>query len=64
MDGINNLIARCDTAPHHKELKTFPYHVHLPDGAKESRSVKLIHVLDEIESIIISRLEDNTEFKI
>jgi len=58
MDERRNLICRWDTAPHHKELKTFPYHIHLPDGVKESRLVKLIDVLDEIESIVIGRLED------
>jgi len=58
MDERRNLICRWDTAPHHKELKTFPYHIHLPDGVKESSPVKLIDVLDEIESIVIGRLED------
>lgn len=58
MDERNNLICRWDTAPHHKELKTFPYHVHLADGVKESRPVKLIDALDEIESIVIGRLEE------
>lgn len=57
MDERNNLISRWDSAPHHKELKTFPYHIHLPDAVKESGPVKLIGVLDEIESIIISRLD-------
>ena len=54
----NNLVSRWDTAPHHKELKSFPYHIHLPDGVKESKPVKLIDVLDEIESSIIIRLEE------
>ena len=58
MDERNNLVSRWDTAPHHKELKSFPYHIHLPDGVKESKPVKLIDVLDEIESIVIGRLED------
>ncbi len=58
MDERNNLISRWDSAPHHKEFKTFPYHIHLPDGVKENGPVKLIGVLDEIESIIISRLEE------
>ena len=58
MDERNNLISRWDTAPHHKELKTFPHHIHLPDGVKESKPLKLVDVLDEIESIIISRLEE------
>jgi len=57
MDEENNLISRWDTAPHHRELKTFPYHVHLPDGVKECESVTLIGVLDEIETVVIDGLE-------
>lgn len=58
MDGENNLISRWDTAPHHKELKTFPYHVHLPDAVKECEPVTLIGILDKIETVVIDRLED------
>ena len=57
MDERNNLISRWDNAPHHKELRTFPHHVHLPDGVKENKPVKLIDVLDKIEDIVIERLE-------
>lgn len=57
MDEQNNLISRWDTAPHYRDLKTFPYHVHLPDGIKESKQVTLIDVLDKIENIVIARLE-------
>ncbi|MDZ7698861.1 MAG: DUF6516 family protein [Deltaproteobacteria bacterium] len=57
MDEGNNLISRWDSAPHHRELKTFPYHVHLPDGVKDCESVSLIGVLDKIETIVIDRLE-------
>ena len=57
MDESNNLIFRWDSAPHHKELKTFPYHVHLPDGVKESKPVKLIDAIDKIERVVVARLE-------
>ena len=57
MDEKNKLISRWDTAPHHKELKTFPYHIHLPDGVKGCKPVTLNGVLDTIESIVIDRLE-------
>ena len=57
MDARNNLISRWDTAPHYRDLKTFPYHVHLPNGVKESMRVTLIDVLDKIEEIVIDRLE-------
>jgi len=42
-------------------LKTFPYHVHLPDGVKESRQVTLLGVLDKIEEIVIARLESYSD---
>jgi hypothetical protein len=58
MDARNGLIARWDTAPHHKDLKTFPYHVHLPDGVRESMEVTLMDVFDEIEHIVIGGLQD------
>ncbi len=57
MDESNNLISRWDNAPHHKNLRTFPYHVHLPDCVKEHKPVKLIDVLDIIETLVIDRLE-------
>ena len=57
MDERNNLIFRWDTAPHYRNLKTFPYHVHFPDGVKGSIQVTLIDVLDKIEGIVIARLE-------
>ncbi len=58
MDERNNLMYRWDNAPHYKELKTFPHHVHLPGGVKANKPVKLIDVLDKIESIVIGRLEE------
>ena len=57
MDERNNLICRWDTAPHYKKLKTYPYHVHLPDGVKESRPLTLIDALDNIESVVVASLE-------
>lgn len=59
MDERNNLISRWDSAPHHKELKTFPYHIHLPDGVKESKAITLIDALDKIESIVVDMLESD-----
>ena len=61
MDEGNNLISRWDTAPHHKDLKTFPYHVHLLDGVKESKRVTLLDVLDKIESVVVAELEREVE---
>jgi len=61
MDERNNLIARWDTAPHYNDLKTFPCHVHLPNGVKESKQVTLIDVLDKIENVVIAKLESDVE---
>ena len=37
VDSNGNLIARWDNAPHHRNIKTYPHHIHLPDGSvKES----------------------------
>ena len=44
-----------------KRSKTFPYHVHLPDGVKESKQVTLIDVLDKIENVVIAKLESDVE---
>ena len=57
MDERNNLIFRWDNAPHHKELRTFPHHIHLPNGVKGNKPVKFTDVLDIIETIVIDRLE-------
>jgi hypothetical protein len=61
MDERNNLIFRWDTAPHHKELKTFPHHVHLSGSVTESVPVKLTDVLGRIEGIVIDKLEGDVE---
>jgi len=57
MDEKKQLICRWDTAPHHRNLKTFPYHIHLPEGVKESNSVSLVVVLDKIKELVVSGLE-------
>jgi len=61
MDESNNLIFRWDTAPHYKDLKTFPYHVHLPDGVMESKRITFIDILDKIENFVIAKLESDVE---
>ncbi len=44
-----------------KDGSIFHYHVHLPDGVKESNQVTLIGVLDRIEDIVIAGLEGDVE---
>jgi hypothetical protein len=58
MDDKNNLIFRWDTAPHHQEVKTFPYHAHTPKGVIECNAMDLNDVLTTIENIIIERFEN------
>ena len=56
-DRHNHLIFRCDNAPHHKDIKTFPYHIHIPDGIKECGSVSLTDMLYKVSDIVVRELE-------
>ncbi len=55
MDNNNTLLIRWDSAPHHRELKTFPYHVHIgsEENVEESIEMTLYDVLSYIRSIVI-----------
>jgi hypothetical protein len=57
MDKRNNLILRWGSAPHHKKIKTFPFHVHTSNGVSPSKPLNLIEVLDQIEGMIIEQIE-------
>jgi hypothetical protein len=57
MDAENNLIVRWDSAPHHRDLRTFPFHLHTPQGVEEHPTITLLEVLDEIETMI--KLEES-----
>ena len=49
-----NLIKRWDNVPHHKEVDTFPHHLHLADDKViKSPQVTLKRVLAEIEKTLI-----------
>lgn len=52
MDAENNLIARWDSAPHHRDLRTFPFHLHTPQGVEEHPAITLLEVLDKIKVMI------------
>ncbi len=52
MDAKNNLILRWDSAPHYRHLKTFPFHLHTPQGVEEHPAITLLEVLDRIEAMI------------
>ena len=55
MNGNNRLIERWDSAPHHKEIATFPFHLHTPEGVRECDKVNLIEVIDIIKALISKR---------
>lgn len=48
------LIRRWDTAPHHREVETFPYHVHVGDEVQASEPMDPETVLGEIARILRS----------
>lgn len=58
MDQRGELIRRWDTAPHHRGIRTFPYHVHTQEGVGASRKMNLIRVLDELASLVVKNLEN------
>ena len=55
MDGNNRLIYRWDSAPHHKEITSFPYHLHTPEVVRECDKVSLIEVVDIIKVVMTKR---------
>jgi hypothetical protein len=46
------MILRWDDAPHHRDLATFPYHLHEGAAIRTSLPVSLREVLAEIEKRI------------
>jgi hypothetical protein len=48
----NELLIRWDNAPHHKELPTFPFHVHRKDGVFESKEMTVEDVLKELAELM------------
>lgn len=52
MDAQANLVVRWDSAPHHKDLGTFPFHQHTPSGVKEHRAITLLEALDEVVQMV------------
>lgn len=58
MDRNNELITRWDTAPHHSEIRTFPYHLHISQGNGESEKMNIIKVLDLVAIMVVNNLSD------
>lgn len=52
-DADGQLIKRWDNVPHHKKIKTFPRHIHLPNNkVQSSPSVSIEKILMEIENVL------------
>jgi len=52
MQIIDEFLIRWDNASHHKEISTFPYHVHNKNGVNKSKPMTVVDVLDELSRII------------
>jgi hypothetical protein len=46
------LIIRWDNAPHHQDIVTYPHHIHMAEGIKESYGITLKDVLNKIRKRI------------
>ena len=57
MDKNKDLIVRWDSAPHYREIKTFPYHMHKKKGVKESKKVNFVEIIEVITEKVIGNLK-------
>lgn len=48
----SELIIRWDNAPHHRQIRTFPYHKHIKGAIFESKEVVVEDALKELEWMI------------
>jgi len=53
MDAQDALILRWDSAPHHKDLSTFPFHRHTPDAIEPHGPMTLLEALGHISEILL-----------
>ena len=56
MDADKKMLSRWDSAPHHKELKNFPFHRHVKNRVFSSKEVNTLLVMDEIKSEILKNI--------
>ncbi len=57
MGKDKELISRWDSAPHHPEISTFPYHLHTKKGVQASERLNFIDVLDIVAEKVIENLD-------
>ncbi len=48
MNADDQLLVRWDSAPHHQELSTYPFHKHTMRGVEVCKAVTVLEALDEI----------------
>ena len=56
MSADKNLIRRWDSAPHHKELESFPFHVHSPANVSASERINLLQAIDKVTGILLQNI--------
>ena len=52
MDSDNRLMTRWDSAPHYKELSTFPFHVHRSNRVEAHVAMTALDALDQIARML------------
>ena len=57
MEPNNKIIFRYDSSPHHKDISTFPYHLHTRNGIKPSDAIELAEVLNKTEKFVLESLK-------
>jgi hypothetical protein len=53
---IGWIIRRWDSAPHHRELNSFPFHVHTFEEVFESKRINLLQAIDKVTEIILQSI--------
>jgi len=56
MTRAKKMIKRWDTAPHHPQIPTHPYHVHDGNEIKSSPKMNFIKVMDAVSKMVIDNL--------
>ena len=56
MDARQALVRRWDSAPHHREFKTFPFHMHTPDGVLAAKAISLPEAIDGSIEVLLRNL--------
>lgn len=48
MDAENDLVMRWDSAPHYRDLESFPFHKHTPSGIEAHPAITLLEALQQV----------------